>query len=153
MFLFVIFKRNTFFLLPQPLHLVIPKLTWKKTDFIGWLSLSNLLPGFVDFIVKFHPPPNISICLTFASVLSRILIIHFYILLLSISYLICPHESNICHKLQKITLEMKWQVKCSEYKEQRDFKPSRDEKWGKVKYLIHAPAPHILWLLPFNSNT
>lgn len=58
MFLFVIFKRNTFFLLPQPLHLVIPKLTWKKTDFIGWLSLSNLLPGFVDFIVKFHLPPK-----------------------------------------------------------------------------------------------
>lgn len=65
MFVFLIFKRNTFFLLPQPLHLVIPKLTWKKTDFIGWFSLSNLLPGFVDFKfpTKYINMPNLCLCI------------------------------------------------------------------------------------------
>lgn len=35
MFVLVIFKWNSFFRLPQPLHLVIPKLTYKKIDFMG----------------------------------------------------------------------------------------------------------------------
>lgn len=35
MFVLVIFKRHSFFLLPQPLHPVIPKLTQKEIDFSG----------------------------------------------------------------------------------------------------------------------
>lgn len=35
MFVLVIFKRHSFFLLPQPLHPAIPKLTQKEIDFSG----------------------------------------------------------------------------------------------------------------------
>lgn len=35
MFALVIFKRHSFFLLPQPLHPAIPKLTQKEIDFSG----------------------------------------------------------------------------------------------------------------------
>lgn len=44
MFVLVIFKGHSFFLLP-PLHPAIPKLTQKEIDFSGWLSLSSFPPG------------------------------------------------------------------------------------------------------------
>lgn len=128
---------------------------------MGWLSLSNLLPGFVDFIIKGKKkkkPINIpNLCLSIKEADNIYTILHTSF----ISYLVCLSKRDTCHRLQRIILEMKWPAIWREYIVQCDWFQAYVERRSDSKSSVLYVAPlfynffhltHLDMLLVFTSD-